>query len=107
MRLLRKFSLLFVVIAPVSAVAQSKLPSTPVHEVTEDYFGTKVTDPYRWLESTGDPGGVTWMKGQNDYTRALLNSIPGRSQLLDRIKSLDNAGSVVSALQVWGGHYFY
>jgi prolyl oligopeptidase len=87
--------------------AQARLPKTPVREVTEDYFGTKVTDPYRWLENTSDPEVVAWMKAQNDYTREALSRIPGREKLLDRIKQLDNAGPVVSLLQVWGGHYFY
>jgi prolyl oligopeptidase len=86
---------------------QVKLPKTPVREVTEDYFGTKVTDPYRWLENTSDPEVVSWMKSQNDFTREQLAQIPGRDKLLDRIKSLDNAGAVVASLQVWGGHYFY
>jgi prolyl oligopeptidase len=89
------------------ATAQIALPKTPIREVTEDYFGTKVTDPYRWLEKTDDPEVVTWMKAQNDFTRTLLGRIPGRDQLLERIKSLDNASAVVSGLQVWGGHYFY
>ncbi|HEY7352081.1 MAG TPA: prolyl oligopeptidase family serine peptidase [Terriglobales bacterium] len=89
------------------ALSQTKLPKTPVREVTDDYFGTKVTDPYRWLENTSDPEVVSWMKQQNDYTRDMLAKIPGRDQLLERIKSLDNAGAVVSSLQVWGGHYFY
>lgn len=90
-----------------AALAQVRLPQTPVRNVTEDYFGTKVTDPYRWLENTSSPEVVSWMKEQNDYTRELLAKIPGRDQLLDRIKSLDNAGTVVGGLQVWGGHYFY
>ena len=73
----------------------------------DNYFGTNVVDPYRWLENTSDPEVIAWMKAQNDYTRAVLARIPGRDELLARIKSLDNAGNVVSALQVWGGHYFY
>jgi prolyl oligopeptidase len=89
------------------AFSQAHLPKTPLREVTEDYFGTKVTDPYRWLENTSDPEVVAWMKAQNDYTREALARIPGREKLLDRIKQLDNAGPVVSSLQVWGGHYFY
>ena len=89
------------------AVSQARLPKTPVRDVTEDYFGTKVTDPYRWLENTSDPEVVAWMKAQNDYTREALARIPGRDKLLDRIKFLDNAGPVASLLQVWSGHYFY
>src|SRR5215471_19359841 len=86
---------------------QAKLPSTPRRDVTEDYFGTQVLDPYRWLEKTSDPEVVGWMKAENDYTREELAKIPGRDNLLERIKSLDNAGAVVYSLQVWGGHYFY
>jgi len=92
----------------ISFIASAQeLPKTPVRNVTDDYFGTKVVDPYRWLENTSDPEVVAWMKGQNDHTRTMLAAIPGRDKLLERIKSLDNAGTVVSGLQVWGGRYFY
>src|SRR5258708_17813525 len=83
------------------AFPQARLPKTPVREVTEDYFGIKVTDPYRWLENTSDAEVVAWMKAQNDYTREALARIPGREKLLERVKALDNAGPVVSGLQVW------
>ena len=106
MRRLLTFLFAFVIIAS-SALAQSKLPNTPVRSVTDDYFGTKVSDPYRWLENQKDPEVVAWMKAQNDYTREVLAKIPGRDQLRERIRALDNAGSVVSGLQVWGGRYFY
>src|SRR5580700_12228226 len=96
-----------VLFLPLLTAAQSKLPKTPVRDVTEEYFGVKVMDPYRWLENTSDPEVVAWMKAQNDYTRSVLARIPGRDELLARITSLDNAGNTVSALQVWGGHYFY
>ena len=84
-----------------------KLPYTPVREVVDDYFGTKVTDPYRWLENSKDPEVIAWVKAQNDYARAIFAGIPGRDQLLDRIKELDHAGSVLSMLKVWAGRYFY
>ncbi|HEX8879087.1 MAG TPA: prolyl oligopeptidase family serine peptidase [Candidatus Acidoferrum sp.] len=99
--------LLLALLGPEFALAQIKLPPTPVREVTEEFFGTKVTDPYRWLENTSDPEVIAWLKAQNDYTREALSKIPGRAELLARIQSLDNAGAVVSALQVWGGHYFF
>lgn len=107
MRRLTLASLTMILAFSSSVFGQVKLPKTPVREVTDDYFGTRVTDPYRWLENTSDPEVVSWMKSQDDYTRAQLAKIPGRDKLLDRIKSLDNAGAVVASLQVWGGHYFY
>jgi prolyl oligopeptidase len=107
MRRLTLAAIALATLIPALVVAQTKLPPTPVRNVTEEYFGTKVADPYRWLEKTSDPEVVSWMKAQNDYTRAALAKIPAHDQLLERIKSLDNAGAVVSALQVWGGHYFY
>jgi prolyl oligopeptidase len=101
------FALALLLLIPAVATAQSQLPNTPVRAVIDDYFGTKVVDPYRWMENTSDPEVIAWMKAQNDYTRAVLARIPGRDELLARIKSLDNAGNTVSGLQVWGGHYFY
>ena len=91
----------------IVAFGQAKLPNTPRRDVTENYFGTDVVDPYRWLEKTSDPEVVAWMKAQNDYTREALAKIPGRDSLRERVKSLDNAGSIAYSLQVWGGHYFY
>ncbi|MBV8477409.1 MAG: S9 family peptidase [Acidobacteria bacterium] len=93
--------------ASLVAGGQAKLPDTPRHDVADNYFGTQVVDPYRWLEKTSDPRVVEWMRAQNDYTREVLGKISEGGKLVDRIKSLDNAGSVVYGLQVWGGHYFY
>src|SRR5277367_3007081 len=103
----RSAFLLLLAIGSSAAFSQSKLPNTPVREVTEEYFGTTVSDPYRWLEHTKDAEVVAWTKAQNDYTRSVLAKIPGRDELLTRIKALDNAGTVVGGLQVWGGRYFY
>lgn len=48
-------------------------PVAPVRPVTDDYYGTKVVDPYRYMENVNDPEVQAWMKAQNDYTRAMLN----------------------------------
>lgn len=87
--------------------AQAKLPSTPVREVTDEYFGTKVSDPYRWLENGSDPEVVSWMKAQNDYTRATLAAIPARQQFLERVAALDQSSTRVRNAQIWGGKMFY
>ena len=107
MRLFIRYLLFTLTLCPALLIAQPQLPKTPVRDVTEEFFGTRVIDPYRWLENQSDAEVVAWMKAQNDYTRSVLARIPGRDQLLDRIKTLDNAGEVVSGLQVWGGKYFY
>ena len=82
-------------------------PNTPVREVTDTYFGIKINDPYRWLEDLKSPEVSAWMKAQNDYTRAVLDQIPGRDKLRARIAQLDNAGVQVSSLQSFGGRLFY
>src|ERR1700722_2278422 len=68
--------------------APSAPPVAPVRVITDEYFGVKVADPYRYLEDLKNPEVAAWFKGQNDYTRAVLNRIPGRSAFLTRIKAL-------------------
>ncbi len=87
--------------------AAPQLPYTPVREVVDDYFGTKVSDPYRWLENSRDPEVIDWLKAQNDHARAILASIPGRDQLLDRINELDSGETLFSGLKICGESYFY
>jgi prolyl oligopeptidase len=93
----------------VSTSSQSGTTSasqrTPVSPVTDDYFGTKVADPYRYLESLNDPEVQSWMKGQNDYTRAALAAISGREQLLTRIRELDQSVPQVQAGRLPGDLY--
>src|SRR5438093_467374 len=60
-------------------------PTAPVRVVTEDYFGTKISDPYRYMENLKDPEVVKWFSEQDAYTRVVLSRIPGREALLKRI----------------------
>ena len=87
----------------------SKPPAAPVREVTDDYFGTKVTDPYRYMEDLKDPEVSAWMKAQNAYTRAELARIPRRAELLARVTQLDESAParVTSVKRVPSGQYFY
>jgi protease II len=84
-------------------------PVAPVRPVIDDYFGTKVTDPYRYMENLSNPEVQSWIKAQNDYARAVLASIPGRAKMRDRIRELDqSAPAFVSDLRhVPGDLYFY
>jgi prolyl oligopeptidase len=88
-----------------SAAVVDSPPAAPVRPVTDDYFGTKVVDPYQYMENLKDPEVQAWMKGQNDYTRAVLARIPGREQLLARIRELDQSVPQVGAFRLPGELY--
>ena len=64
-------------------------PVAPVRPVVDDYFGTKITDSYRYMESFTDPEVQKWVKGQAEYAARELAAIPGRDALLKRIDELD------------------
>jgi prolyl oligopeptidase len=90
--------------APVAALAP---PETPVREVKDNFFGTEVSDPYRWLEDLKSPEVSSWMHAQDDYTRAVLERIPDREKLRARIAQLDDSGVRVNGLQSFGGRLLY
>lgn len=75
----------------IGVEAQTGPPVAPVRPVIDDYFGTKVSDPYRYMEKLTDPEVQSWFKAENDYTRSALAAIPGREKLLSRIKELDQS----------------
>ena len=97
----------FVLLLAAIASAQQKPPVAPVRPVTDDYYGTKITDPYRWMENVKAPEFQSWAKAQATYTQDMLKSLPGRERLFNRIKELDNSGIQITSLQAFGDRYFY
>jgi prolyl oligopeptidase len=88
-----------------SAASKSGPPVAPVRPITDDYFGTKVVDPYRYMENLKDPEVQSWIKAQSDYTNATLAAIAGRAALLARIKQLDQSVPQVTAVPLPGDAY--
>src|SRR5690349_7845623 len=70
----------------LNSADKSALHIAPVKPVHDRYFGTTITDPCRYMENLKDSAVQNWMKAQNGYTRSMLASIPGRHQLLARLK---------------------
>jgi len=54
----------------------------------DDYHGTLVADPYRWLEDTDSPETQAWIAAQNAVTRAFLDAVPVRAQIHRRLTQL-------------------
>ncbi len=94
--------------APAAQTFPTPPPVPPAKPVAETMYGTSVTDPYRYFENMKDPAVVKFFKEQNAYTRMVLSRLGApRDGLFERIKALDNAGSVVSDVTVDGPYYFY
>jgi prolyl oligopeptidase len=63
---------------------QTSAPESRTVVHTDDYFGTTIQDPYRWLESISSIDVQEWLQQQNLYSEELLASIPGRALLHQR-----------------------
>jgi prolyl oligopeptidase len=97
------------------AKTSARPPATRVAPVTDTIHGAAVIDNYRWLEGDNsdpnDQGRMTaevaaWTGAQNAYTRSVLDRLPGRQVLKDRLGVLMNVGSVTAPLRR-GRRYFY
>ncbi|RNC81598.1 MAG: S9 family peptidase [Phycisphaera sp.] len=85
-------------------------PATEIRTVSESIQGTEIRDDYRWLEGD-DSGNMTdelaeWTDSQNDYTRQVLDNIPGRDKLEARLRELMEIPSI-STPSMYGDRYFY
>src|SRR6266700_1667020 len=86
--------------------ARLSYPETKKGDVVDDYFGTKVPDPYRWLENNDSPEVAAWVEAENKVTFAYLDKIAYRSQLKDRLTKLLNYPKY-SAPTRRGAYYFF
>jgi prolyl oligopeptidase len=94
-----------VILGGVAAAPASAADGPPVAQprpVVDEYFGTKVTDPYRYFENLSDPEVKAWVKGQAEYAHRVLSAIPGRDALLERIRELDEGAPYrLSVVRRW------
>jgi len=83
-------------------------PPLPIQNVQDVHWGTKVDDPYRFLEQVKDPAVVTWMRGQADAADAILNRLPGRQTIFNTLKEKDAVGgTVVSSIHRTAGNRWF
>jgi prolyl oligopeptidase len=87
------FLFLTVTIIMMSACKQElpiKYPTTKKADTVDDYFGTKVPDPYRWLENDTSVETGDWVRAQNELTNDYLAAIPFREKIRERLTRMWN-----------------
>jgi len=91
MNYLRKFALIFLfsgMIYSQNNTMELKYPETEKGNTTDEYFGTEVKDPYRWLEDDRATETEAWVEVENELTFDYLNKIPFREEIKNRLTEL-------------------
>ena len=92
--------------ADKSATSPFHYPEARRSDHVDDYFGTKVADPYRWMENLDSPEVKSWVEAENKLTFSYLETIPQRAAIKDRLTRLWNYERY-SAPYKRGNRYFY
>jgi prolyl oligopeptidase len=93
-------------VAMIATAATPRPPETRRGDVVDDYFGTRIPDPYRWLEDDRSPETEAWVRAQNEVTRAFLDAVPGRDRIRARLTELWNYERYTPPVKR-GGRLFY
>ena len=81
-------------------------PDAQAVPVSDDYFGTKVVDSYRWLEDAKSPETRAFIDAENAYTDRYLKQAPIRSQVTDDLESLERVTQWSMPIER-GNDYFF
>lgn len=73
--------------------------------VVDDYHGTEIPDPYRWLEDDRAPATERWVTAQNKVTRAYLDALPYRGEIAERLEQYQNYPR--RSVPIRAGQYYF
>lgn len=90
-----------------SGQAKLDYPETKKVDTVDVYFGTKVADPYRWLEDDNSIETAEWVKSQNAVTESYLEQIPFRTELKDKLTALTNYEKMGTPWKEDGKYYYF
>jgi len=112
----RTFALAFLFFAGGNMIAQTihgrdgitlpPPPSADATPVSDDYFGTKIVDSYRWLEDAKSPQTRAFIDAQNAYTARYLKQARIRPDVVDDLDALENVSETSAPMQR-GDSYFF
>lgn len=71
------------------------------------YFGTKIADPYSWMENDTTAEVAAWVKAENEITFNHLSKIPFRKQLTDRLTEIINYEKIGAPSKKHGKYYYF
>lgn len=87
--------------------ANVKYPDTKKVNQIDDYFGTRVEDPYRWLEDDNSNETKAWVQEENTVTSAYLAAIPFRDKIKKRLEEMWSYAKYSSPFREGNYYYFY
>lgn len=99
--------LLFFALLSITAHAQMKYPATRKVDHSDDYHGTKVADPYRWLEYDNAADTKAWVTEQNKVSFGYLEKIPYRGLIKQQLEKIYNYPKYSSPRRKGAYFYFY
>ena len=82
-------------------------PETKKTATVDTYFGTEVSDPYRWLEDDKSEETAAWVKEENKVTFDYLSKIPFRNKIKERMEKLWNYEKISAPFKEGDYTYFY
>ena len=94
----------------VNAAAELPQLTYPVAErqdVVDDYFGTKVADPYRWLENDTSAQTAAWVAAQRELTDKYLEALPYRKQIAGELRNLLDMEQIGASTKKKGKYYYF
>ena len=105
---MKKLFLLFLAVSVVACSQQQEIKYPKPHKgkVVDNYFGTKVADPYRWMEDVNSPETKKWVEEENRLTESYLSKIPFRNKIKKSLTELFNYERF-SAPAKHGEYYFF
>lgn len=104
---MRKIIPFLLLLCSLAAYSQLKYPETKKTEVVDDYHGTKVEDPYRWLEDDNSDETKNWVKAENKVTFDYLATIPFRAKIKKRLEALWDYPKYSSPFKKTEYYYFF
>lgn len=87
--------------------AQLNYPVAEKDATVDEYFGTRVADPYRWLENDTSEATARWVAAENEVTNGWFDKIPFRGKLLKRLKQLADYEKIGTPFKRHGRYYIY